>query len=85
MAVIVDGGPQIMTFVIDGQFNDGGDVRQFGWSRFPKESGDINGSAQAVVAKGLYGELRALAIYNRHLVTSEAIGNFRAGRQRGKR
>ena len=32
-AVIVDGGPKIISFVIDGVFNDGGDVRQYGWAR----------------------------------------------------
>ena len=37
IAVIVDAGPRIVSFVIDGEFNDGGSARQFGWSRFPKE------------------------------------------------
>ncbi len=44
IAVIVDAGPRIVSFVIDGEFNDGGSARQFGWSRFPKELGDVNGS-----------------------------------------
>jgi hypothetical protein len=79
-AVIVDGGPKIVSFVIDGVFNDGGDVRQFGWGRFPKDLGDVNGFHAAEVAKGLYGNLGALRVYTRYLRTSEAVGNFRAGR-----
>ncbi len=79
-AVIVDGGPKIVSFVIDGVFNDGGDVRQYGWARFPKDFGDVNGSPRAEVAKGLYGNLGALRVYTRYLRTSEAVGNFRAGR-----
>lgn len=35
IAVIVDAGPRIVSFVIDGVFNDGGATRQFGWSRYP--------------------------------------------------
>jgi Concanavalin A-like lectin/glucanases superfamily/BNR repeat-like domain len=79
-AVIVDGGPKIVSFVVDGVFNDGGDVRQFGWARFPKYLGDVNGAPRAEVAKGLYGNLGALRVYMRYLRTSEAVGNFRGGR-----
>jgi hypothetical protein len=78
--VIVDGGPKIVSFVVDGVFNDGGDVRQFGWARFPKNLGDVNGTQRAEVAKGIYGNLGALRVYTRYLRTSEAVGNFRAGR-----
>ncbi len=79
-AVIVDGGPKIVSFVIDGVFNDGGDVRQYGWGRFPKDLADVNGSAKAEVAKGLYGRLDALRVYTRYLLTSEAVRNFHARR-----
>ena len=34
LAVVVDGGPKIITFIVDGQVNDGGLHRQFGWGRF---------------------------------------------------
>lgn len=32
--VIVAGGPKIVSFVTNGRFNDGGEHRQYGWSRF---------------------------------------------------
>src|SRR5262245_29575123 len=76
----VDGGPKLVTFVIDGALNDGGPVRQFGWGRFKPELSDVNGSSRAVLAKSLLGELKNFRIYNRHLRTSEAVGNFRADR-----
>lgn len=34
LLVRVDNGPKIITFMIDGKFNDGGAARQFGWGRY---------------------------------------------------
>lgn len=34
IVVIVAGGPKIVSFVTNGRFNDGGEHRQYGWSRF---------------------------------------------------
>jgi len=79
VAVIVDGGPKIISFVVDGQFNDGGAVRQFGWGRFPKELTDVNGAPTAQIAPRLCGELKLLRIYNRYLRTSEVVGNYQGG------
>jgi len=79
VAVIVDGGPKLITFVVDGVLSDGGATRQFGWGRFKPELGDVNGRAQATLVPQLFGELRALRVYQRYLRTSEAVGNFRAG------
>ena len=31
LVVIVDGGPKIISFIVDGVFCDGQDFRQFGW------------------------------------------------------
>ena len=47
VVVIVDGGPKIITFIVDGQLNDGGDARQFGWGRFSPNLRDVNGSRDA--------------------------------------
>ena len=78
VAVIVDGGPKIVTWVVDGVLNDGGPVRDFGWGRFDPQLRDVNGSATAKLAPVLYGELLDFRIYNRYLRTSEAVGNSRA-------
>ena len=66
--------------MIDGRLNDGGPVRQYGWGRLNPELDDVNGSSRAVLAKHLLGELEGFRVYNRYLRTSEAVGNFRAGR-----
>ena len=80
VAVIVDGGPRLVTWLIDGVLNDGGAVRQFGWGRFPALLRDVNGARSAKLAPVLYGEMGKLRVYARYLRTSEAVGNFRAGR-----
>jgi len=79
VTIIVDGGPAIVSFVVDGVLCDGGDSRRYGWSRFDRRIRDVNGAPEAVVAPGFDGELRFLRLYGRALRTSEAVGNFRAG------
>jgi hypothetical protein len=78
IVAIVDGGPKIMTFVIDGVLNDGGPVRQYGWGRFGGELSNVNGTSKAVLAQNLLGQLKSFRLYNRYLRTSEAVGNFLA-------
>jgi hypothetical protein len=77
VTVTVDGGPRIITFVVDGVLNDGGALREYGWGRFPRDLGAVNGSLRAPVAPTLLGGLQALRIYDRALRTSEAVGNSR--------
>ncbi len=79
VAVIVDGGPKIITFVVDGLLCDGGEHRQFGWGRFDPQLGDVTGSGELKIMPLLKGQLKLLRIYDRYLRTSEAIGNFSAG------
>jgi len=79
VVVIVDGGPKIITCVVDGVLCDGGTSRQYGWGRFSDALGDVNGSRSLRVAPLFRGELKNLRIYNRCLHTSEAVGNYLAG------
>ena len=79
IAVIVDGGPKIITFVVDGILCDGGDFRQFGWGRFSPDFRGANGDEHLRIGPNLKGGVKKLRIYNRYLLTSEAIGNFQAG------
>lgn len=69
LAVVVDGGPKIVSFVINQQFYDGGDDRQFGWSRFSAEFASAQGSASLQVSPAV----RCGKIYGRALMTCEAI------------
>lgn len=78
VAVMVDGGPKIISWVVDGVFNDGGAVRDFGWGRFDPAITDVNSGGAAKIAPSIYGELKKLRIYDRCLRTSEVVGNFRS-------
>lgn len=73
--ITVDGGPKIITFVMDGVLCDGGDQRQFGWGRFSPNLQTPNGSPSLTIAPAV----KSLRVYNRALRTSEAVGNFQAG------
>ncbi len=80
VAVIVDAGPRLILFVVDGTLNDGGALRQYGWGRFGPELGDVNGSSETKLAPTLLGEIDGLRIYDRPLRVSEAVSHHRAGR-----
>ena len=79
LAAIVDGGPKIISFVVDGKLCDGGESRQFGWGRYNPNLCDVNGAGSLRIAPGLNGRVEALRVYDRYLRTSEAVSNFRAG------
>jgi hypothetical protein len=81
IVVTVDGGPCIITFVIDGQLNDGGAFRQFGWGRFSPHLRGVNGSDFLRISPYLVGAIHQLRIYSHALLTSEAVGNFKAGKR----
>jgi hypothetical protein len=77
VAVIVDGGPKIISFVIDGKFCDGGETRQFGWGRFNPNLRSANGGQTLRTGAGV----TAVKIYGRALRTAEAIANYRVGHE----
>jgi hypothetical protein len=102
LVAIVDGGPKLISFVVDGKLNDGGEFRQFGWGRYSPNLRDVNASVVRPVdlrntqepsdrqpqMGGLQTlhigpdtgvEVLSVRIYDRYLLTSEAIGNHRAG------
>jgi len=76
---IVDGGPKLITVLVDGELCDGGATRQYGWGRFHPNLKDANGANRATVAPNMRGEVERLRIYDRYLRTSEAVANYHAG------
>ncbi|MEZ0355159.1 hypothetical protein [Mycobacterium sp. SA01] len=78
VGIIVDGGPKIISFVVDGKFNDGGDRRQFGWARFARELRTFDAAPTLRLAPRMRGELRQFRMYDRALRTSEVVANWRA-------
>jgi hypothetical protein len=79
VGIVVDAGPRIICFIVDGQFCDGAEYRQFGFGRFSAFLTHAKGADTLRIAPALHGELRALRIYDRALLTSEIISNYRAG------
>jgi hypothetical protein len=80
VVAIVDSGPGVISFVVDGLLGDGGEARECGWGRINGELGDVSGARTVRLGPGFRGELAKLRIYGRFLRTSEALGNYRAGR-----
>ncbi|WP_332368570.1 exo-alpha-sialidase [Spirosoma telluris] len=78
VSIIVDGGPKIIAFVVDGVMNDGGDTRQFGWGRFSPYLKSVVGARQLTLGSSLDGQIKQVSVYNRALTISEAIGNYNA-------
>ena len=78
IAIVVDGGPGIICFVVNGRLCDGG-KRPFGWGRFNKRMTDVNGSGRLWLNRTGTSKINILRIYGKALMVSEVIGNFRAG------
>ena len=75
IVVIVDGGPKIISFVTNGQFNDGADDRQYGWGRFSPNLKNVMGLGELMKSPAVL----KLEVYNRYLRTAEAIASYRSG------
>lgn len=67
--VILDGGPKVLLFVVNGKVDDGGDFRQFGWGRYDRNLRHLCGASQALLGRGLTG----CRVYGRALRVAEAL------------
>lgn len=75
LVVVVDGGPCIISFIVDGRFCDGGTAREFGWGRFSPNLRDVNGRDTLRLDPDIVHLAR---IYGRRLLTAEAVANHQA-------
>jgi len=71
ISIIIDGGPKIIYYIINGKFNDG-KKRQYGWGRFPDKFKDFNGLKEV----SLNSDIKVFRIYDRALLSCEAISNY---------
>jgi hypothetical protein len=79
VAFVADGGPRIITVMVDGKLCDGGGghvVR--GWAWFDPMLGSVRGERLQVAASPATSSVR---VYDRPLRASELVGNWRAGVQ----
>jgi len=79
IAVIVDHGPKLILFVIDGVLCDGGQGRQYGWGRYEGEFGRLNPAGRIRLGPALSERCLKLRIYSRALRISEAVACFQEG------
>lgn len=77
VSIIVDGGPKIIAFVVDGHLNDGGEARQFGWGRFSPYFQSAAGSATLTVGSALNGKVNYLRFFDHALMVTEALASQR--------
>jgi hypothetical protein len=75
LTAIVDGGPKIIAFVVDGRLCDGGQARQFGWGRFNPHYRGAAGETTLRIGPSVQGEVLAVRLFGRALRVSEAIGH----------
>lgn len=85
VSVIVDHGPKIIQFVIDGVVNTGRNFRQFGWGRYSVDmQGFIFKTLEIHQMSGesvnITSKITSLRLYNRPLMNTEVIGNHRFDR-----
>ena len=71
VGIIIDGGPKLILFVINGVLCDGGDERQFGWGRYNPNIRELNGATEAA----LDARVLEVALHDRALRVSEVILN----------
>jgi len=79
IVAIVDQGPRIITFVIDGLLCDGGSARTHGWTHYDAPLGDVAGTGKLRLARPPKADLKRLRTYRGYLRTSEAVAHFHAG------
>ncbi|HSW44338.1 MAG TPA: hypothetical protein VLM89_02075, partial [Phycisphaerae bacterium] len=79
LVAIVDGGPKIISWIVDGVLCDGGQRWQYGWARFSPQLYNLNTAGQVRIAPAGTIQIKNLRVYNRYLRTSEAVAHFTAG------
>ena len=80
LGIIIDGGPRLVMFIVDGRLCDGGAHQTRGWAWLYSALGDLsNGVVKLEVAPDYGGRVLGGRIYSRALLVSELVGNHRAG------
>jgi len=79
LAIIIDQGPRLISFVIDGVLCDGGPHRQFGFTHYDTDLQACIVSGNVTLHPEFSGVLHTLRVYNRHLLVSEAVSHYHAG------
>lgn len=76
VSIVIDGGPKVVYGIFDGVFDDGKE-RQFGFGLFNPFLQSLNGE----VCMEIFSSIEQLKIFNRPLLTAEAVSLYRIGGQ----
>lgn len=79
LSIIVDAGPKVVLFVVDGQLLDGGEHSRQGWRRCTPDLRDISGARRLSAPVNAAAIVERARVFSRPLRTAEAAQNFRAG------
>lgn len=79
VTVIADFRSKVIMFITDGKLSDGGNYRGFGWGRIDKEMKDV--STDWLKIDKNRKSITGVQFYDRPLMVTEAIGNYRAWRK----
>jgi hypothetical protein len=74
---IVDGGPKLILWVVDGRLLDGGDARQFGWGRYNPHWRGPAGGDELRIGSQQGAAVAEVRLFGRALRVSEAIACYR--------
>lgn len=77
VAFVLDGGPKVVSVVVDERLDDGGAVAPQGWARFDARLGEVGGAELVVDPRGT-GAVREVALYDRALLTTELVAAARS-------
>ena len=77
IVITVDGGPKIVTYVIDGALCDGGSIRQYGWGRFSPNLRHANGRNEIKIYSREDLKIEKILFYEKALKTSEAVIKYK--------
>jgi hypothetical protein len=72
VVINIDGGPRIVSFIVNGRFCDGGEHCQFGWQRFSPYFRHVNWCETWEIGKSFNGKLSQLKVFNRIIMVAEA-------------
>jgi hypothetical protein len=75
LTILMDGGPRVISAVCDGRFADGGEQRQFGWTRFSPYMSDV--TSEQPLRGGPGGKILGISLFLRCLRVSEAVALHR--------
>ncbi len=76
ITVIADGASGIISFVINGLFCDGGDLRDYGFGRIDPDMKNIAGKGYFSCSERASG-ISLVRFYDRYIRTNDAVGNYR--------